>query len=589
MLASVPLSTLNLIASYLDLPEAGHLAALCQHLAASIPLLYLWKDAIASDEKFCSDMLEEGGEAAAYETCKDFFRAMAKLRRQLIDCGGRQALRGFPPLVGCMSHQYLGLERYRHGPREAARELLKRSKRLDETYYASRAFTFAEHKRLFAELSKLPQKYPMHLVSIFFEKYCQAAGCVVEGDDTAFTAVKNTAPPRTLQETADDCLRHLRNTIRSSHPIIDSMQGSREIVDAILATMDEAGIRVPFDSFYMVKNSFISETLKTGKGIPITIAAIIIGLANAFGVADLHPVNFPGCFLLRGGSPLDSDAYFVDPSCLSTMSREQLVEKYSQVILQSGRTFNELTAPCPPIEVLARCCRNVFNIFRQSRSENGILLLAALFLHLPPLLHCSRQFFLQLTSYLIELCEEKSCLSYVKEILHDTFDSVYDESPLSARVEERIGETIASQDEIPENMIRKRTCGIDRQPFFIGSVCRHVRYNYTCVVVGWDLTCKQSEAWIQRMGVDLLNRGRTQPFHHVLANDGSSRYAAKESLQRIYHSNSLGGMEFSNIENSHPVVGHDQVGRYFTHFDAGSGRYDAVRRLKEMYPDDYPL
>ena len=48
-----------------------------------------------------------------------------------------------------------------------------------------------------------------------------------------------------------------------------------------------------------------------------------------------------------------------------------------------------------------------------------------------------------------------------------------------------------------------------------------------CVITGWDRKCMASLEWIQRMGVDRLDRKDQQPFYNVLVNDGSNRYAAQ--------------------------------------------------------------
>ena len=53
------------------------------------------------------------------------------------------------------------------------------------------------------------------------------------------------------------------------------------------------------------------------------------------------------------------------------------------------------------------------------------------------------------------------------------------------------------------------------------------RYNYRCVIYGWDEKCVQSEDWIAQMRVDQHPPGRHQPFYNVLAHDGSNRYAAQ--------------------------------------------------------------
>lgn len=53
------------------------------------------------------------------------------------------------------------------------------------------------------------------------------------------------------------------------------------------------------------------------------------------------------------------------------------------------------------------------------------------------------------------------------------------------------------------------------------------RYDYRCVIYGWDHRCEMSDAWIQQMGVDNLPHGRNQPFYNVLVEDGTNRYASE--------------------------------------------------------------
>ena len=66
--------------------------------------------------------------------------------------------------------------------------------------------------------------------------------------------------------------------------------------------------------------------------------------------------------------------------------------------------------------------------------------------------------------------------------------------------------------------------------FYVGQVCRHAKYNYTCVIHGWDPVCTASASWISHMGVDKLPLKDKQPFYNVLVADGSQRYAAQENL-----------------------------------------------------------
>ena len=54
-----------------------------------------------------------------------------------------------------------------------------------------------------------------------------------------------------------------------------------------------------------------------------------------------------------------------------------------------------------------------------------------------------------------------------------------------------------------------------------------VRYDYHCVIYGWDEKCAMSEAWIAQMGVNQHPPGSNQPFYNLMAHDGSNRYASQ--------------------------------------------------------------
>jgi F-box protein 21 len=52
--------------------------------------------------------------------------------------------------------------------------------------------------------------------------------------------------------------------------------------------------------------------------------------------------------------------------------------------------------------------------------------------------------------------------------------------------------------------------------YHVGDVFKHRRYGYEGIVVGWDTCCDAGETWINQMGVDRLDGGRSQSFYHVL-------------------------------------------------------------------------
>ena len=60
------------------------------------------------------------------------------------------------------------------------------------------------------------------------------------------------------------------------------------------------------------------------------------------------------------------------------------------------------------------------------------------------------------------------------------------------------------------------------------SICLFLpRYNYICVIYGWDKECEATQEWIIQMGVNNLPKKKYQPFYNVLVEDGSNRYAAQ--------------------------------------------------------------
>ena len=56
------------------------------------------------------------------------------------------------------------------------------------------------------------------------------------------------------------------------------------------------------------------------------------------------------------------------------------------------------------------------------------------------------------------------------------------------------------------------------------------RYDYTCVIYGWDQECTATQEWIVQMGVHNLPHKQYQPFYNVLVEDGSNRYAAEGKM-----------------------------------------------------------
>jgi F-box protein 21 len=74
------------------------------------------------------------------------------------------------------------------------------------------------------------------------------------------------------------------------------------------------------------------------------------------------------------------------------------------------------------------------------------------------------------------------------------------------------------------------------------------------------------------MKVDELNKGRNQPFYHVLVNDGTVRYVAEENVVPIKPSDD----ELIDLMKL--------AGRYFRKYDRVRGSF--VSNVKTEFPDD---
>ncbi|XP_072943824.1 F-box only protein 21-like [Epargyreus clarus] len=122
--------------------------------------------------------------------------------------------------------------------------------------------------------------------------------------------------------------------------------------------------------------------------------------------------------------------------------------------------------------------------------------------------------------------------------------------------------------EVPtKNKIAKRH--VSNVKFAVGMICYHKRYDYVCIIRGWDLTGCQLH-----FPLDDLYFGRNQPFYYITAADQSERYVAQENLMELIRPTRLYHLEH-------------QISRDFTHFDGFA--YVLNDEKKAEYPEDEPI
>jgi regulator of sirC expression with transglutaminase-like and TPR domain len=129
----------------------------------------------------------------------------------------------------------------------------------------------------------------------------------------------------------------------------------------------ELGFAGNVNDYYDARNSYLSEVLRSRRGIPITLALLYIELASQVGLQAVG-ISFPGHFLVKLHMPRGE--VIIDPFTGQSLSREALDERLVPYRRQRGLT-GEFEAPlglflqaAPPREVIARLLHNLKEIHR---------------------------------------------------------------------------------------------------------------------------------------------------------------------------------------------------------------------------------
>jgi regulator of sirC expression with transglutaminase-like and TPR domain len=122
----------------------------------------------------------------------------------------------------------------------------------------------------------------------------------------------------------------------------------------------ELGFRGDDVDYYDPRNSYLNEVLDRRKGIPITLALVLIETLRRAGV-EAHGVGFPGHFLVRTAGlrgPL-----FVDPFAGELLTRERMRALHERVGGDAGDPDPRLLEPVGARAILVRMLNNLRGIF----------------------------------------------------------------------------------------------------------------------------------------------------------------------------------------------------------------------------------
>ncbi len=128
-----------------------------------------------------------------------------------------------------------------------------------------------------------------------------------------------------------------------------------------LAGLGFAGNVMDYQS---LDNSNLARVLATRRGIPITLAVVLMHVARAGGHRAVG-VNFPGHFLA------EVDGVLVDPFVMEPRDRGELIERLPQQA--RGLTDGALFAPASPLAVGLRMLNNIKLAFAHSASWDRTL------------------------------------------------------------------------------------------------------------------------------------------------------------------------------------------------------------------------
>lgn len=450
---------------------------------------------------------------------------------------------------------------------------------LTTRYYAMKVLRYLQQKHLSQKIKafmQLPtEKQKLETGAVMIAQWCQPTENIVENE---------------IADQLDDIAEEVKNCLAErepTHPLVlvteitnqdimenlwtcEQCQGVLEALNSVLFVKHKfCGNRM---DYYNQNNSFIDKVLLWRTGIPISLAVIYSAVARRLGVI-CEPVNFPSHFLLRWKQhPMATPEQMYTYIDVFSEGKFLKYEELSKELNIPGSVIHlDAIQVNRPAQVFERMARNLVSIGRQQGRMGDSLLCLRNALELF-LLICPDDLDTRLLQVRVNL--------HLNINLPDVIDSL---ETIADQDQNRMGLVAyllnSAQSQMEQNKkkekkeikVKTRKSPKDAE-FSVGLVMKHKRYNYTCVIYGWDPKCQASQEWIIQMGVDHLPKKHLQPFYNVLVEDGSNRYAAQENL---------------TFSPEPKTVTHPEIGRYFTEFRRNHYVPNS-EKLKE-YPSDLQL
>jgi regulator of sirC expression with transglutaminase-like and TPR domain len=163
---------------------------------------------------------------------------------------------------------------------------------------------------------------------------------------------------------------------RQAKAFVAEPGGGEAVTRATRYVYGTAGFRGDDEDYYHPRNSFLNEVLDRRRGLPITLAVVLIEVCRRAGV-EARGVSFPGHFLVRAETP--HGTVLVDPFTGRSLSREQLRSLYARATGQTGDPPSRLLEPATKKHILARILNNLRGAYeRRSDAERLLAVLERL-------------------------------------------------------------------------------------------------------------------------------------------------------------------------------------------------------------------
>lgn len=156
-------------------------------------------------------------------------------------------------------------------------------------------------------------------------------------------------PALDLQQTLADFDTLARQLASACAPALTEAARLKRLLKFFFTDQGFAGNLV---NYYDPDNSYIHRVLETRRGIPITLAVLLIELARHVGL-DADGIGFPGHFLVR--IDLHEGLVVIDPFTGSSLDLEEIEARARP----HGLAIEQSLAPVSPVQILTRMLNNL--------------------------------------------------------------------------------------------------------------------------------------------------------------------------------------------------------------------------------------